>query len=288
MLRIVSRRLFSTANLKTLREVTGAPLMDCKNALAASDGDLEKAKQWIAERNKAVAAKISGRTAKQGLIGVALSESAGALVEVNCETDFVARGEDFQGLVRQQAEAVMKATPLGEDVVTKVAGKVRENIVLGGTMRLAAAGNGGVLGSYLHNKLGDNVGTSAAIVALSNVQKGDLSKVQELARAIAVQVVAAKPAHIAREQVPADVRKTEEDRILSEAGQAFAGKSEKAKESMLKGRMQKFYSDMCLMDQVFILGELEGKMVKEVLPKGVRIDGFIRMSVGGDQTKASQ
>jgi elongation factor Ts len=275
-----------TSALKALREITGAPLMDCKNALAEAGGDLEKAKVWISERSKAVAAKIAGRAAKQGLIGLSVNDSVGALVEVNCETDFVARGEDFQHLVNQQANAVMKGGSLPTDVILKVTGKVRENLILGGALRLQSP-NGGVLGSYLHNKLGEGVGTSAAIVSLLSDEASEKDKLRELARAIAVQVVAAKPTVISKEQIPEDIRKKEEFKILEEAGEAFAGKPEKAKQGLVRGKMQKFYGDTCLNEQVFILGDHEGKLVRETLPKGVKIMGFIRMSVGGDSTSSS-
>jgi len=278
-------RRFSTSPLKTLRDMTGAPLIDCKNALAASQGDLEKAKLWIAERSKTVAAKISGRSAKQGLIGMAISEKAGALVEVNCETDFVARGDDFKGLVRQQTLAVLNEKPLAAEDVTKVVGRVRENIVLGGTLRLIAS-EGGMFGSYLHNGVGEGVGTSGAIVLLSGFKESDGPEMKSIARAIAVQVMGAKAPFITKEQVPAENRKAEEAKILKESAEVLKGKPEKAKEGLLRGKMQKYYGDLCLMEQSFILGEFEGKLVRDVLPKGVKINGFIRLSVGGDSASS--
>ena len=278
---IIGRRLFSTASpLKTLRDLTGAPLIDCKNALAASGGDIEKAKAWISERSKAVASKISGRATKQGLVGMSVTDSTGALVEVNCETDFVARGDDFQSLVRERTAAVANGKDISPESVTKVVGRVRENIVLGGALRLGCP-TGGVLGSYLHNSIGNGVGTAGVVVAISN-PGSDAEKARALARAIAVQIMGTKPAYISRDQVPAQNRKEEEEKILKESADILRGKPEKAKEGLLRGKMQKYYSDLCLMEQPFILGEFEGKLVKDVLPKEAKVQGFIRMSVGGD------
>jgi elongation factor Ts len=277
---IASKRCFSTNALKTLREMTGAPLIDCKNALAAAGNDIEKAKAWIAERNRAVASKISGRTAKQGLVGLLVSESAGALVEINCETDFVARGDDFQKLVRTQAEAIANERRLGDDEVVKVAGRVRENIVLGGTLRLACPKDG-ILGSYLHNSIGQGVGSAGAVVAIAGLSSSQ-KEAAAIGRAIAVQVLGTKPPYLSRDQVPAETRRAEEERILKESADALKNKPEKAKEALMKGKMQKVFADMCLLDQAFILGEFEGKIVKDVLPKGASVVGFIRMSLGGE------
>lgn len=259
--------------------------MDCKQALTETQGDLEKAKQWISERSKVVAAKIASRSAKQGLIGMSMFHSTGALVEVNCETDFVARGQDFQDLVRKQAEVTAKGEALSSDAVAQVAGKVRENIVLGGVLRLQA-NKSSVLEYYMHNRLGENVGSAAAVVSLTCEAGADKEKVKELAKAIAVQIVASKPLHLSKTQISPELVKEEEKRVLEELVNAVVGKPEKARESMIRGKMQKFFAEHCLLEQTFVLGELEGKVVKEVLPKQVQIEGFIRMAVGGDRVQS--
>ena len=270
----------STSFLKELRQATGASLIDCKTALQESNNDLDKAKTWIFEKSKSVAAKISSRSAKNGLIGLGISDVAGALVELNCETDFVARNKDFQDLVKLQSNAVLQGKSLSSDEITKVAGKVRENIVIGKTLRLEV--NGGVLGSYLHNQIGEGTGTAGGIVSIKTSQPSELESAKKIARALAVHIVGSKPIYISREQVPIEERKQEEEKILSESAEQLAGKSEKAKEGLLRGKLQKFYASRCLLDQSFILGEFEGTLVKDILGKNLKIESFIRLSLGGD------
>lgn len=277
----------NTTLLKNLRAMTGAGIVDCKTALEVNNGDLNKAKSWLVERSKTIVEKISDRTVKSGLIGLKNGPSAGALLEVNCETDFVARGNDFQDLVRGLTEQVLGGSEPSNEDVTSVAGRIKENIVVGSHMRLETkAGRPAVLGSYLHNQLSDGVGTAGAIVALEG---NDSEEAQKLARALAVHIVGARPPFLSRDAVPMEMKQAAEEKIMAEAGPSMAGKPEKAVQGMLQGRLSKYFEDVCLLEQSFMFGELEGTEISAMLGKHeLQVTGFIRAALGGEVARIVQ
>jgi elongation factor Ts len=191
-------------SVKALRDKSGAGMMDCKNALVASDGDMEAAIDWLRAKGLSKAAKKADRVAAEGLIGVAVSETAGALVEVNSETDFVARNEMFQTLVSDIARAALDADGDVErlkatsypgtdrsigDHVTDMIGKVGENMVVRRAAHLAVGE--GVVGSYVHNQVGPGLGRIGVLVGLESA--GKASVLADFARQLAMHVAAASP-----------------------------------------------------------------------------------------------
>jgi len=277
----------STQLVRQLRERTDAPMLECKNALAASNNDLGKAVEWLAARSQKVAASKSGRETKQGLVGLALAAdgSAGAIVQLLCETDFVARNADFQASATEIAQlALAGAAEPSPAVVSDLVGKfrcvlrarvhqralnaARENIVLGQRLVLHASA-GGVVGSYLHGRLGPGVGTMAALVAVSK------PGTRSLADTLALHVAGANPRCLTREQLPQDELAREEARVT--AGET--GKPPAVLAKIAQGRMQKYFAEHCLMDQSLIVGEDEGTPIKKLVPASVKVEGFVRLSL---------
>jgi elongation factor Ts len=269
------RRSLSTTALKSLRESTGAPLIECKRALTENNGDLELATKWLFERSKQAKSKLASRSTKQGLVGLELTDNAAALAEVQCETDFVAALPEFQALVREQTKCVLVGKPLPADTLTAVVGKVRENILLGQTQVLQNQPNQSVFGSYIHNNISANVGSSAAVVSLTPGTD------PALARQLAVHIVGIKPVYLTKDEIPQETVEKERSRIVEESKAIFEGKSDKAREQVVKSKLNNFFQEKCLMEQSFVFGEFEGKLVRDVLKGKGTIQGFIRLSVGG-------
>lgn len=270
-----AKRFFSAQGIKALREATGAPLVDCKRALTEHGGDLEQAKKWLFERSKQAKEKLSQRQTKQGLVGLLTNDTTGVIAEVQCETDFVASNPEFQQLVQEQTACVLKGEALPTDVLTAAVGKIRENMILGQARTIKKQSADEVFGVYLHNTVkGYPVGTSAAIVAA-------LGASEQLAKQLAVHVVGAKPVYLTKEQVSAEDVEKETQRIIESSQDLFANKPEKAREMIVKSKLNNFFAEKCLVEQTFAFGEWEGKVVKDVLKSSSSsVSGFIRLSVG--------
>ena len=267
--------------MKHLRELTGAGVMECRRALSECNEDVAAAEAWLKERNKAVARSKSSRAADAGLVGVLIAPDMhrGALAAVRVETDFVARNGEFQAAVRAVAGKVLGGEPVGAGDVLDVAAKVRENVVLGETATLEVApGPGNAVGAYVHNRLGDGVGTIAALAAVEGAKSADDAR--ELAYRLALHVVAANPAYASREDVPADVRAAEEAKIRLDP--AVAGKPANVQANVVKGKLQKFFAEVCVLDQAVQVGELEGTPIKDLL-KGATLKGFKRVQIAGSK-----
>ena len=284
-----------TADLvKRLREQTGAGMMDCKKALQANEGDLEQSVDWLRTKGLAAAAKKSGRTAAEGLIGLALDGKTGALVEVNAETDFVSRNEQFQGIVRDAAKLALQA---GGDVEKlkgltvaasgrTVADELTNGIaVIGENMSLRRTAvvsvEDGVVAGYMHDQLSPGLGKIGVLVGLEST--GDKSKLAEVAKQIAMHVAATAPqAILAGELDPAVVER--ERAIFAEQAKA-SGKPANIVEKMVDGRIRKFYEEVVLAEQVFVVNT--DQRVKEVVAQAakdvgapVAIAAFVRMQRG--------
>jgi elongation factor Ts len=290
----------SATLVKDLREKTGAGVMECKAALAESHGDLEKAVEILRKRGLKVAEKKAGRAAADGLVAswVAPSRDAGALVEVNCETDFVARTDKFQALVQslvglmgsdpttRTAEDLL-ARPLDgkpvAEVVKETIGSLGENIVVRRAARLAVpAGSPGLVVSYVHG-----AGKIGVLVEVHGAA-GDGATGEGLAavaKDIALQVCSAEPAYLSREDVPADV--LEREREILRAQPDLQGKPANIQERIIQGRLEKFFTDRVLVDQIFIR-DPEGKQkVKDVVAAAgkrlgapLRVARFVRFRLG--------
>ena len=248
----------SAQAVKALREQTGAGMMDCKRALSEAAGDFDKAALVLRERGLAKAGKREGRATSEGLIAIANAGNAGAMVELGCETDFVARTDDFQELGRSLAEAVaadpalagvepllaaeIGGTPVSETIKAAIA-KLGENVVVKRVARIELPG-GGVVGGYVHagGKLG-------VLVGLSSSEGSDLSA---LAKDVAMHVAAADPSPVAvsREGVPAELLASERDIYRKQA--LKEGKPEKILDRIVEGKLAKFVSDICLVEQAFV------------------------------------
>jgi elongation factor Ts len=284
----------SASLVKELRDKTGAGMMDCKRALGDTAGDLEAAVDWLRKKGLAAAAKKSGRVAAEGLVGVATRGLAGAAVEVNSETDFVARNELFQAFVRTvgglalgnagDVEALKEApypgtgrTVAGE--LTELIARIGENLVLRRAQRLAVAH--GVVASYVHNSLARGLGKIAVLVALESEAAGEA--LATLGRQLAMHVAAANPLYLDIAAVPAAALERERA-VLHEQALASA-KTEAIAEKMVEGRLRKFYEEAVLLEQVFVIdGERRvGKVVEAAAKEAgapIRIAGFVRFALG--------
>jgi elongation factor Ts len=279
--------------VKDLREKTGAGMMDCKTALSETKGDIETAVDWLRKKGLAKAAKKAGRTAADGLIGIATKGGHGAIVEVNSETDFVARGDEFQNFVRKAAQQALQAEGNLErllvsemegkasiaDVLAALVGKVGENMSV---RRAAALSVGaGVVASYIHNAVAPDLGKIGVLVALEST--GNSAKLAALGKQLAMHVAAANPLSLSVETLAADVVARERAIYADQARQS--GKAENVIEKMIEGRMRKFYEESVLLSQVFVVdGETPvGKVVENAakeLGAPVRVAGFVRFAVG--------
>ncbi|HKK31858.1 MAG TPA: translation elongation factor Ts [Alphaproteobacteria bacterium] len=284
---------FGAAEVKALREQTGAGMMDCKKALTETGGDLDAAVDWLRTKGLAAAAKKAGRTTAEGLVGLAVEGNKGALVELNAETDFVARNEQFQMLVREIAnaaithgnsvDALSAATlPSGKTVnqaVTDAIATIGENMTLRRAAQLSVPE--GVIANYMHNATAPNLGKIGVLVAMKS--SGDAGRLAELGKQIAMHVAAANPLALSREDVnPEDVER--ERGVLVEQAKA-SGRPDNIIEKMVEGRMRKFYEESVLLEQAFVIDpdKSVGKALEELskeLGTPVACTGFVRMALG--------
>jgi elongation factor Ts len=284
----------TAALVKELREKTGAGMMDCKRALGETGGDMEAAVDWLRKKGLAAAAKKAGRIAAEGLVGAATRTVAGAVVEVNSETDFVARNELFQAFVRTVAGLAvggngdveaLKQTPYpgtGRTVaeeLTELVARIGENLVLRRSARLAVAS--GVVASYVHNSLAPGLGKIGVLVALESDASGEA--LTTLGRQLAMHVAAANPQYLDVSSVPAAALDRERAVLREQA--AGSGKSEEIVARMVEGRLRKFYEEAVLLDQVFVIdNETRVSKVVEAAAKQagspIRVAGFVRLALG--------
>ena len=279
--------------VKTLRERTSVGMMDCKKALIETGGDIEAAVDWLRKQGIAAAGK-AGRVATEGLIGVAVTDHKAAIIEVNTETDFVARNAAFQDAVRtvttlaldtaNDLEALKSASYPGTngtvaDTLAQLAATVGENIQLRRIATLAV--DQGVVGSYVHGAVAPNLGRIGVLVALDSA--GDPSKLAALSKKFAMHVAAARPEALTIDDVdPAALER--ERKVLGEQARA-SGKPEHVVEKMVDGRLRKYYQEVVLLEQVSVI---DGKSkILEVVESAagdvgapVRISGFVRFALG--------
>jgi elongation factor Ts len=285
--------------VRELRDKTGAGMMDCKRALAEAGGSMEQAIDNLRKKGLAAAAKKASRIASEGTVAASVGGGAGALVEVNCETDFVAKTDDFQGFVREVAALVHARAPKDleaalllpagggtlSDMLTGRVAKIGEKISFRRFARFTLpAGVRGVIVPYIH--AGGKIGV---LVELHGAGE-DRSEFAALGKDLAMQVAAANPSYVSRENVPADVI-AREMAIYREQALA-AGKPEKILDKIAAGKLEKFYGDFCLVEQAFIKDP--DRKVKDLLKAmaaavgaDVRVAGFARFQVGEGMEKRS-
>ncbi len=268
----------TAAMVKDLREATGAGMMDAKKALTETDGDMEAAVDWLRTKGLAKAAKKSGRTAAEGLVAVAVSGGTGVAVEVNSETDFVAKNAEFQAMVAGIAQAALaaddvealKTADMGgkpvETVITDKIATIGENMAL---RRMAKLSGENVV-SYVHNAAADGMGKIGVLVAFKGGDEG-------FARQVAMHVAAVNPASLNEDDL--DPAVIDKERAVQMDIARESGKPEEVIEKMIVGRMKKYLSEVTLVNQAFVVNPdlTVGAAAKEA---GVELTGFVRLEVG--------
>jgi elongation factor Ts len=282
----------TAAMVKDLRESTGAGMMDCKAALTESGGDMQAAQDWLRKKGLSKAAKKAGRVAAEGLIGAVTAATKGVVVEVNSETDFVARNEHFQGLVKMIAQVALdvgadvekiKAAKVGnvtvETAISDAIATIGENMTL---RRAASLEVGkGVVSSYIHNAVIEGAGKMGVIVALESAGKTD--ELAHLGRQLAMHVAAANPQALDPSRLDPQVVRREKDVLADKYRQQ--GKAENVIEKIVESGLKTFYKEVCLLEQAFIhdSGKSVAQAVKEAEGKigaPVKITGFVRYALG--------
>ncbi|HYG88258.1 MAG TPA: translation elongation factor Ts [Azospirillum sp.] len=290
----------TAALVKELREKTGAGMMDCKKALGETNGDLEGAVDWLRKKGLAAAAKKSGRVAAEGLVAVATFGTAGAVVEVNAETDFVARNDKFQAFAAKTAEIALGtsgdvealktaaypgASHTVQDELTGLIATIGENMNLRRAAKLSVSA--GVVTSYIHTAIAPGLGKIGVLVALEST--GDAAKLTELGKQIAMHVAAARPEALDIADVDASALEREKN-VLADQARA-SGKPEAIIEKMVEGRLRKYYEEVCLLEQTYVIdGETKIRKVVEAASKDVgapiKLTGFVRFALGEGIEKA--
>jgi elongation factor Ts len=284
-----------TANLvKDLREKTGAGMMDCKAALHETTGDMEAAVDWLRAKGLAKAAKKAGRVAAEGLIGLAAEAKEAALVEVNSETDFVARNQTFQDMARAIATTALKAKgdldalanakyPGGKgsvaDTIKEMVGSIGENMTLRRTAYLAT--KSGIVASYMHNAIAPGLGKIGVIVALEST--GDAEKLKAFGRQIAMHIAFANPQSIDVDNLDKALIERERNVLTEQAKES--GKPTPVIEKMVEGRLRKFFEEVVLLAQTFV-HDAETTVAKALAAAEkeagapIKVTGFHRFALG--------
>jgi elongation factor Ts len=282
----------SATMVKELRDQTGAGMMDCKAALSETGGNLEAAVDWLRKKGLSRAAKKAGRVAAEGLVGVAVAATKGILVEVNSETDFVARNDLFQGLVKMVADAALDAGANVDKILAAKAGgitideaiadtiaKVGENMSLRRAAELSVGK--GAIGSYVHNAVSDGLGRIGVLVALESTCKSD--ELKAFGRMVAMHVASANPQAIDPSGLDAAAIEREKA-VLSDKAKA-QGKPANVIDKIVESGLKTFYKEVCLLDQGFIFDDKKSvaQAVKEAEAKAgapIRVAGFVRFALG--------
>jgi elongation factor Ts len=284
----------SAAMVKDLRDKTGAGMMDCKAALAETDGDVEAAVDWLRKKGLSKAAKKAGRVAAEGLIAVESAGRTAAMVEVNSETDFVARNDAFQQIVRNVAqvalevggetEAVAEArypasTKSVTDTIKDAVGTIGENLSFRRSKMLSV--EAGAVATYVHNSVSENLGKLGVLVSLQTT--GDAEAARGFARQVAMHVAAANPLALTDAELdPAAVER--EKAIFADQARA-SGKPDNIIGKMVEGRLRKFYEEVVLLKQAFVLNpdvtvEKALKEAEKEIGAPATITGFVRFALG--------
>jgi len=282
----------TAAMVKELRETSGAGMMDCKAALVENKGDMQAAQDWLRKKGLSKAAKKAGRVAAEGLIGVSVKGAKGVMVEVNSETDFVARNDLFQGLVKLVADVAMSAGTDVEkikqakagsinvaDAINDTIAKIGENMTLRRAAELSVGR--GVVAYYVHNSVSDGLGKIGVLVGLESAGKAD--ELMAFGRQIAMHVASANPIAVDAAGVDPSVIKREKDILADKFRQQ--GKPENMIDKIVESGLKTFYKEQTLLDQPFIFDDK--KSVSQALKEAegkvsgpVKVTGFVRFALG--------
>ena len=287
-------------HIKTLRETTGAGMLDCRKALTENGGDMEAAIDWLRKKGLSAAAKKSGRVAAEGVVAVAVEGTKGAIIELNSETDFVALNENFQALARNIAEFAVRhsigdveqlktskdghGNTITENVSNAIA-TIGENINL---RRSAIVGvTQGVVASYIHNAVAPGMGKIGILVALES--QGDIGKLEAFGKQLAMHIAAAKPEALSTNDV--DAAKLERERAVYREQALASGKPAEVVEKMVEGRVRKYYEEVVFLEQLFVI---DGKTkISQVVADSakdigapVKVTGFVSYRLGEGIEKA--
>ena len=281
------------AKIKELRESTGAGMMDCKKALTETNGNMEEAQDWLRKKGLAAAAKKAGRVAAEGLVSVATKGTKGAMAEINSETDFVARNEQFQAMAKAIGEAALETgadveklkeakLPSGKTVTEEIAaniGTIGENMSLRRSTVLSV--NKGVVASYVHSAVAPGLGKIGVLVAIES--EGDAEKLNAFGKQVAMHIAAAKPEALSTKDV--DASKLERERAVFKEQAIASGKTPEIAEKMVEGRVRKYYEEVVLLEQLFVIdgktkvSEILAQTAKEI-GKPVAITAFAHYKLG--------
>jgi elongation factor Ts len=282
----------SAAMVKDLRDKTGAGMMDCKQALTETGGDIEAAIDWLRKKGLSKAAKKAGRVAAEGLIGALTEGGKGVVVEVNSETDFVARNEQFQGLVKMIAQVALKtgddvaainAATVGDVTVERAIADAIATIGENMTLRRAAvlSVGSGVVANYVHGAVADGVGKIGVLVAMESTGKAD--ELVALGRQVAMHVAATSPLALDAADLDPETVRREKDVMADKYRQQ--GKPDNVIEKIVESGLKTYYKEVCLMEQAFIhdTGKSVAQAVKEAegrVGAPIKVAGFVRYALG--------
>jgi len=276
----------TAALFKELRDSTGAGMMDAKKALTETNGDMEAAVDWLRTKGLAKAAKKSGRTAAEGLVGTHVSNGLGVMVEVNSETDFVSKNAEFQEMVSNFTKAALKVNNVDElvnsmigdhtinEILTNKISTIGENMAIRRLSRL----EGDSVASYVHNSAADGMGKIGVLVAMQGDDNG-------IGKQIAMHIAAANPASLSEDDLDSGTIEREKQ-VLSEQARE-SGKPEAVIEKMIIGRMNKFFEEVTLLKQKFVINP-DITVSQAAADAGVKILGFARLEVGEGIEKAEE
>ena len=271
----------TAALVKELREKSGAGMMDCKKALNETNGDMDAAIDWLRTKGLAAAAKKSGRVASEGLVAISVSGTLGALVELNSETDFVSRNDEFQTFAKTLSSLALKASDIealkamdypntgrtvAEELTHKIA-TVGENMSLRRMEKVSV--ESGAIVPYIHNATADGLGRIGVLVGLSS--SADKTVLSGLGKQIAMHIAATTPASISVDDLDPEMVARERDVLIEQA--KASGKPQEIAEKMVEGRLRKYYEEVVLLEQTFVIdGETKVGNVIEAVAKGAGAD----------------
>lgn len=279
--------------VKALRDKSGAGMMDCKHALTENSGDMDASVDWLRKKGLAAAAKKAGRVAAEGLIAVATEGTIGAVIEVNSETDFVARNPEFQSFVREIAATALRfsgdynktlaaeidAENSVEHAVTNMVGAIGENLTFRRSQGVSV--KEGLVASYVHGATAPDMGRIGVLVGLESV--ADETNLSTFGKQVAMHIAASSPLWVSQSDV--DRMAIEREREVLSAQARDSGKPEEIVEKMVDGRMRKYFEEVCLMEQIFVI-DGETKVTKALaaaesdVGASINITGFARFQIG--------